>query len=172
VWQNLIISDIAAAERDAVREALADLGLAAEASAVRTGLVACTGNVGCKFSASDTKRHALTIAEHLDARLKLDQPLNIHLTGCPNSCAQHYIGDIGLLGAKIIDGETETEGYHIYLGGGFGEQRQLAREVRRNVPAAELPAVLEHMLREYLAERASPQESFQAFTRRRSMQPA
>jgi ferredoxin-nitrite reductase len=58
-------------------------------------MVACTGNVGCKFALSDTQRHGLELVDYLDGRLALDQPINIHLTGCPNSCAQHYVGDIG-----------------------------------------------------------------------------
>ncbi len=172
VWQNLLISDIREDDRAAVEAALDGIGLAARATPVRAGLVACTGSSGCKFSASDTKRHALAIADHLDAKLKLDTPLNIHLTGCPNSCAQHYIGDIGLLGTKIVDDDKEIEGYHVYLGGGFGARRELAREVMRDVPATEVPEVLERMLREYLDGRASAQESFQAFTRRRSLAAA
>src|SRR5205807_5257652 len=109
-WQNLIVSDIAETDRAAVAAALSAIGLSAEASSVRAGIVACTGNTGCKFSASDTKRHALAIADHLDARLKVDAPLNIHLTGCPNSCAQHHVGDIGLLATKIAADDTEIEG--------------------------------------------------------------
>ena len=151
-----------------MQAALAEIGLAAEASAVRAGLVACTGNTGCKFSATDTKRHAVAIADHLDAKLKLEAPLNIHLTGCPNSCAQHYIGDIGLLGARLAGGESEIEGYHLYVGGGHGERRELAREVLRDLPALEVPRALERMLQAYRAQRASPDETFQAFARRHS----
>ena len=169
VWQNLIVSDIAESDRPAMQESLAALGLRAEASFVRAGMVACTGNTGCKFSASDTKRHAVGIADYLDERLALDAPINIHLTGCPHSCAQHYVGDIGLLGTKIATGEnTETEGYHVFVGGGYGEGRELAREIMRDIPAAELPEVLERLLGAYLEQRASPSETFQAFAKRHS----
>ena len=167
-WQNLVISDITASDRAAVESALGEIGLSARASAVRAGIVACTGNTGCKFSASDTKRHAAAIVEYLDARLALDTPLNIHLTGCPNSCAQHAIGDIGLLGTKIATGDSEVEGYHLFAGGGFGERRELAREVVRAVPADETPRVLERLLRSYLERRASPDETFHAFAKRHS----
>ena len=169
-WQNLIVSDIAAADRGAVAAALAACGLSADASPVRAGTVACTGNTGCKFSASDTKRHALAIVEHLDANVALDAPLNIHLTGCPHSCAQHYVGDLGLLATKIAAGETEIEGYHLYAGGGFGDRRGLGREILRDVPAAEAPLVLERLLRAYLEQRASRDESFHAFAARHSVE--
>jgi ferredoxin-nitrite reductase len=164
VWQNVIVSDLAAERRAAVEQALAALGLAAGASEVRAGLVACTGNAGCKFAASDTKRHALAIADHLDATVPVDVPLNIHLTGCPNSCAQHAIADIGLLGARI--GEAQVEGYHVYAGGGFGDRRGLGREILRDVPADAAPRALERLLRAYLDQRASADEPFQAFANR------
>jgi ferredoxin-nitrite reductase len=164
VWQNVIVSDVTAEQRGAVEERLAGVGLAAGASEVRAGLVACTGNAGCKFAASDTKRHALAIADHLDATVRMDTPLNIHLTGCPNSCAQHYIGDIGLLGTKI--GEAQVEGYHVYAGGGFGDRRGLGREILRDAPADEVPRALERLLRAYLEQRASTDEPFQSFAKR------
>ena len=100
VWQNLLLSDIREAHLPATLAAIEELGLGTSASAIRAGMVACTGNVGCKFALSDTKRHALELADYLDRRLVLDQPLNIHLTGCPNSCAQYYVGDIGLLATR------------------------------------------------------------------------
>jgi ferredoxin-nitrite reductase len=135
---------------------------------VRAGLVACTGNVGCRFSASDTKRHAEEIARHCEANVELDSPVNIHLTGCHHSCAQHYIGDIGLLACKVAtsaDGDA-VEGYHILVGGGFGPDATLARELYRDVKAEDAPRSVERMLRAYLACRASRDETFQAFTRR------
>jgi ferredoxin-nitrite reductase len=90
------------------------------------------------------------------------------LQGCPNSCAQHYIGDIGLLGTKTegSDEEDAAEAYHIHVGGGFGPQAQCGREIYREVKAEEAPRTIERMLKAYLANRAGPQESFADFTRR------
>jgi len=169
-WQNVIIADIPEARRDEVAESLEAIGLGANVSQVRAGIVACPGNLGCKFAASDTKRHALAIAEHVDARVAIDAPVNIHLTGCLNSCAQHYIGDIGLLGAKVAAGEEQVEGYHLYVGGGFAERRELAREVLRDMPAGEIPGAIERLLRAYMAHRAGADESFQAFAKRHSIE--
>ena len=83
------------------RRRLQEIGLTAKASSIRAGLVACTGNTGCKFALSNTKGTAMAIAEWVEPRVALDTPINIHLTGCPHSCAQHYIGDIGLLAARV-----------------------------------------------------------------------
>ena len=168
VWQNLLISGVASSDIEAAIADIRALGLSTEVSNVRAGLVACTGSKGCKFAASDTKGHALQIADHLDAKLALDVPLNIHLTGCHHSCAQHYIGDIGLIGAKVTvnDEGDQVEGYHLHLGGGFAEHGAIARLVYPDVKAEDAPQVIERLLRAYLATRVAPDETFQAFTAR------
>jgi len=168
VWQNLIISGVHSESVKAAQARIEALGLSTSTNAIRAGLVACTGNVGCKFAASDTKRHAEEIARWCESRVALDGPVNIHLTGCHHSCAQHYIGDIGLLACKVQtseDGDT-VEGYHIHVGGGFGADAAIAPEIYHDVQAEDAPKVVERMLKAYLAHRASPQESFLAFTRR------
>jgi len=172
VWQNLLVSDVPGTALEAAVAALKAVGLGCSASSVRAGLVACTGNTGCKFSATNTKGQALAIADYLDARVKLDGPVNIHLTGCHHSCAQHYVGDIGLLGAKIEQGEEEIEGYHIHVGGGAaaGGEQAIAREIYRAVPFAEVPATLERMLSAYLRHRAGPAERFHAFCNAREIE--
>lgn len=170
VWQNLLISDIPEDRIETVKRELESLGLAFSASHVRGGLVACTGAAGCKYASADTKRHGLMIADHLDGRVELDQPINIHLTGCPHSCAQHFIGDVGLLATKVPVGEGDdadmVEGYHLFVGGGYGARRHIGRQVYANVVAEEVPPLLERVLRAYLEHRASPAEPFAEFTRR------
>jgi ferredoxin-nitrite reductase len=168
VWQNLLISGVPQGRLAEAEAAIAALSLSTKATSIRAGLVACTGNAGCRLAMSDTKRHAEAIAQWCESGVALDSPLNIHLTGCPNSCAQHYIGDIGLLGTKTqgSDEEDAAEAYHIHVGGGFGPQAQCGREIYREVKADDAPATIERMLKAYLVHRAGPQESFADFTRR------
>ena len=168
VWQNLIISDIPELEIGPVKEELSELGLGISASGVRGGLVACTGAAGCKYAAAHTKQHALQIVDYLDSKIELSHPVNIHLTGCPHSCAQHYIGDIGLLATKVAVGEDDmVEGYHIFVGGGYGATQGLAREIFRDVVADEVPRAIERMLRAYV-DNASANETFREFVIRHS----
>jgi ferredoxin-nitrite reductase len=171
VWQNLLISGVSTAKLDAAKARIEALGLAVETNAIRAGLVACTGNTGCKFAASDTKRHAEEIAAWCETRVALDTPVNIHLTGCHHSCAQHYVSEIGLLACKVQESEDadQVEGYHVYIGGGFGPQAALGRELYRDVKADDTPKVIERVLKSYLAHRASAQETFIAFARRHEM---
>ena len=167
VWQNLLISGVPADKVALAEAAIEALGLATKASAIRTGLVACTGNTGCRFAASDTKGHAEQIARWCEARVELDTPVNIHLTGCHHSCAQHYIGDIGLIACKVPVSEEDTvEGYHILVGGGSGPDATLARELFRDVKADDAPHIIEGMLKTYLSRRASSDETFHVFTKR------
>jgi len=172
VWQNLLISGVPDQQVGVAVAAIEALGLTTNASSIRAGLIACTGNVGCKFAASDTKRHAEDIARWCETRVQLDGPVNIHLTGCHHSCAQHYIGDVGLLACKIegSDDAPAAEGYHILVGGGFGPDAALAREIYRDVKAEDAPPTIERMLKAYLANRASGDETFQAFTRRHDIE--
>jgi ferredoxin-nitrite reductase len=171
VWQNLLISGVTDENVATAIAALEATGISTKATAIRAGLVACTGSKGCRFSASDTKSHAEAIAEYCEARVELDSPVNIHLTGCHHSCAQHYIGDIGLIGARVAtsdDGDT-VDGYHILVGGGFGPDAKLGREIYRDVKADDAPAMVERMLKGYLADR-SDGETFLAFTRRHDVE--
>ncbi len=162
VWQSVLLPHIPDAFAETVRRGLGRAGFFTEASLAVGGIIACTGSKGCKYSASDTKAHAVALMKHLGSRVELDSPVNIHFTGCPNSCAQHYCGDIGLVGAKLTDG---AEGYHVVLGGGMGHEQGIAREIFRGVRASEVPALTEHILRTYQGKKQSG-ESFVEWSRR------
>lgn len=168
VWQNLLISGVPDDRVTAAECAIEALGLSTKATSIRAGLVACTGNSGCRLALADTKRHAQEIAHWCEARLELDTPVNIHLTGCPNSCAQHYIGDIGLVGTRVqvSDHGDTVDGYHIVVGGGFGADATIGRELYRDIKAEDAPRMVERALTAYLSHRASKEETFFAFTRR------
>ena len=167
VWQNLLVTGVADANRTAFERRMADAGLALSVSPLRAGLVACTGSSGCKLANARTKEMAITIADHCEPRVVLDTPINIHLTGCPNSCAQHYIGDIGLVGARVASGEEDTvDGYNIVIGGGYGADATIGRDFAREIKAEDTPAFIEKLLAAYLANRANADETFRQFAAR------
>jgi NAD(P)H-nitrite reductase large subunit len=168
VWQNLLISGISEARLKRAKVAVEKAGLEWRASSIRAGLIACAGSRGCRFSAADTKAHAEEIAAWCEARVKLDQPVNIHVAGCHHSCAQHYIGDIGLVAARVnVNEEGDTvDGYHIVAGGGSGATAAIGREILRDVKAEDAPARVEGLLKAYLSHRTAAGESFQDFSAR------
>jgi ferredoxin-nitrite reductase len=168
VWQNLLISGVRDENVAVTSAAIEQLGLSPSASQIRAGLIACTGNAGCKFAASDTKRHAAEIGDWCEGRVELDTPLNIHLTGCHHSCAQHYISDIGLIAAKVPVGESDdtVEGYHLFTGGGFGPDAEIGQEVYHDLKADDAPQTVERLLKAYLRNRSASDETFLSFARR------
>ena len=164
VWQNLIIPNVPTEHLAAAQQAILDAGLNITAGAVLRGTVACTGNQGCRFAASDTKTHAVALANLLDARFPIQQPVNLHVTGCSHSCAQHYIGDLGLMGVKV-GGE---EGYQVVIGGGSDQDQSIARELIPAMKFVDLPPVMERLFHAYITQ-CLTDESFLSFSRRHNI---
>jgi len=172
VWQNLLISGVKDQDVEVITKSIEELGLATQTSVLRAGLVACTGATGCRFANAHTKESADAIGSWCDERLALDQPVNVHLTGCHHSCAQHYIGDIGLIGARVpVNEEGDTvDGYHVLVGGGYGPDGTMARELYQNVKAEDAPQTVERILKAYVANRSSASETFVDFAKRNQIE--
>jgi ferredoxin-nitrite reductase len=165
VWQNIILPNVCNTRVPEAVRMISGVGYSESSTALSGCVVACTGNAGCRFSATDTKRHALRLVQHLEQRFELNAPINIHLTGCPNSCAQHRVADIGLLGTSVHSSSGSVEGYHVFIAGGVAQERGLGREFAQNVPFPQLPTLLEGLLHVYQGHR-NPGESFVDFARR------
>jgi ferredoxin-nitrite reductase len=166
VWQSVIIPHIPDAFVETARRSLHRAGFYTEGSSTTSGIIACTGSFGCKYAAGDTKADALALTKHLTSRhLDTGFPVNIHFTGCPNSCAQHYCGDIGFVGAKLVDGRP---GYHVVLGGGMGDEQGIAREVFRGIAATEVPSLVEKILTTY-EKHKQPGETFVTWARHHTL---
>lgn len=161
VWQNVLIPHIADKDVAKVTSTLRDHGIGVEATAFAAGAVACTGKMGCKLALAHTKETGTELVRHLERQFKLDKPINIHLTGCPNSCAQHYIGDIGLVGATLPDG---AEGFYIVVGGGSDHDKGVGRPLCGPVAVSDLNETVSTIMSNYLARR-SASESFLEFVR-------
>ena len=159
VWQNVLIPNVT--DTDSVIARLTPLGIPTRATAFAAGAVACTGKMGCKLALAFTKENGTRLVRHLEERFTLDRPINIHLTGCPNSCAQHYIGDIGLVGATLPDG---SEAYHVVLGGGSDHDKGIARPLCGPVAATQINVLIETVIAGYLKRRRAG-ESFLEFVR-------
>jgi ferredoxin-nitrite reductase len=140
-WQNVIISGISKLQVTNVKERVADLGLSIDRNHAYAGLVACTGITGCKSGVTDTQADAKAIADHIQKSIKLDRPINIHLTGCEKSCAQHHPSDITLLG-------VDTDTYQVFTGKG---EAKFGRESGK-YPKSELPNLIAELIQAYQFE--------------------
>lgn len=168
VAQNLIFVDVPNQKTAELVKELHGIGLRVEASPFWRGAVACTGTEFCKLAITETKGFALWLTGELEERLPgFDQQLKLHVTGCPNSCGQHWIADIGLEGKKIKHEGRLTDAYYFCVGGAVGEHARTARPLGYRCPAEQTPEAIERLLRSYLNERA-PGENLRSYFSRQS----
>ncbi len=164
--QNLLVLDVPRARVGQLASEVEALGFPREASPFRRGTVACTGSEFCKLALTETKGFAHRLVSDLEGRLPgFDRHVRINVTGCPNSCGQHWIADIGIEGKKLkIDGAL-VDAYYFCVGGAVGRHQAVARPVGYRVAATEVPAAIERLLRIYLDERRAG-EGFREFAAR------
>ena len=159
IRQNLLLLNVPEANVEKVLNGLAEVGLSINAHPVRRSVVTCTGTEFCKLAITETKARARQIVEYLEKRVPLDEPLRLHITGCPNACAQHQIGHIGLMGSKTkVDGQI-VDAYDVFVGGRMGRGAAFNHAVLRKIPATECAKRLESLLLGYLRGRKT-RESF------------
>ncbi len=166
--QNLLIVNVPQLQADELAKELGAIGLPVSGSPFSRGAIACSGTEFCKLAITETKTFSRWLVEELEERLPgFDQHLKLHVTGCPNSCGQHWIADIGIEGKKIkVDGQM-LDAYYFCLGGALGLHQSIARSVGYRCLATEVPEAIERLLRTYLAE-GSAGENLRHFFARHS----
>jgi sulfite reductase (ferredoxin) len=166
IMQNLIFVNIPTANTSELVRELQQIGLHVEGTPFWRGAIACTGTEFCKLAISETKGFTRWLVDELGERLPgFDQQLKLHVTGCPNSCGQHWIADIGLEGKKIKHEGKMVDAYYFCVGGAVGKHAAIARPVGYRAPATEVPAVLERLLSTYLHERVGGEDLRTYFSR-------
>ncbi|MDI2031737.1 nitrite/sulfite reductase [Saccharopolyspora sp. TS4A08] len=160
VEQNLLVLDVAKSDVDGLIADLAELGLHADPSPWRRGVMACTGIEFCKLAIVETKQRAIDLVAELEKRLDdvqagVTDPVSINLNGCPNACARTQVADIGLKGQMVPDGDgNQVEGFQVHLGGGLTVDAGFGRKIRgHKVTSAEVGPYVERLVRNYLDQR-------------------
>jgi sulfite reductase (ferredoxin) len=164
--QNLLIVNVPMLNADGLAKELDAIGLRVGGSPFFRGTIACSGTEFCKLAITETKSFSRWLVEELEERLPgFDQHLKLHVTGCPNSCGQHWIADLGIEGKKIkVDGRF-VDAYYFCVGGALGLHQATARPVGYRCAAIEVPDAIERLLRRYLAERDLGENLRQFFSR-------
>ena len=154
--QKMVVPDVDPDRVDELAARLEELDLRVRPSAFRKGMMACTGIEFCKLAITETKGRAQWLYQELEERLPgFDEPIRIHVNGCPNSCARFQIADIGLMGAVLPrpDG-TKSEAFLVHLGGQLGERPSLGRKAKGiRIYAEDAADYVETLLRRYLRDR-------------------
>jgi len=166
--QNLLIVNVPNANAQALARELEAHKMPVGGSPFWRGVVACSGSEFCKIAITETKSFSRWLVEELEERLPgFEQHLKLHVTGCPNSCGQHWIADIGIEGKKIkVDGRQQ-DAYYFCVGGAVGLHQSVARPIGYRCLASEVPDAIERLLRRYLYER-SPDENLRHYFARHS----
>jgi sulfite reductase (ferredoxin) len=166
--QNLLIVNVPALNAYPLAREFDAIGLPVHTSSFARGTVACSGTEFCKLAITETKSFSRWLVEELEERLPgFDQHLKLHVTGCPNSCGQHWIADIGIEGKKIKLNGCMVDAYYFCVGGALGWHQATARPVGYRCSAIDVPDALERLLRRYLDER-QPGENLRHFFARHS----
>src|SRR5262252_3751460 len=164
--QNLLIVNVPTINADALALELDAIGFQVSGSAFARGTVACSGTEFCKLAITETKSFSRWLVEEMEERLPgFDQHLKLHVTGCPNSCGQHWIADVGIEGKKIKVNGHLADAYYFCVGGALGLHQSTARAIGYRCLATEVPDALERVLVRYLAERETCENLRRFFAR-------
>lgn len=155
VEQNIILPNV---EEDDVKKLLKESALngksrlKVDAGMIEGNVVSCTGAEFCGLALVETKSNAHRVAQELEKLVEVDRPIRIHWTGCPNSCGQVQVADIGIMGGparKEIDGKmVAVPGCKVFVGGRIGEDAHLALDpVKEKIPIEDLTPVLVDILK-------------------------
>jgi sulfite reductase (ferredoxin) len=162
------VANVPTVNADSLAKELDAIGLRVGGSSFSRGIVACSGTEFCKIAITETKSFSRWLVDEMEERLPgFDQHLKLHVTGCPNSCGQHWIADVGLEGKKIKANGQLVDAYYFCVGGALGLHQSTARPIGYRCAATEVPDALERLLGQYLEQR-EPGENLRRFFARHS----
>jgi len=163
IMQNIVIVNVPNAKTAELVMALNSIDLQVDVSAFWRGAIACTGTEFCKLAIAETKGFSKWLVSEMEERLPgFDQQIKLHVTGCTNSCGQHWIADVGLEGKKIKQNGRLVDAFYFCVGGAVGRFARTARPLGYRAAADEVPDALERLLRGYLDARL-PEENLRAY---------
>ncbi|HZS46226.1 MAG TPA: precorrin-3B synthase [Blastocatellia bacterium] len=167
--QSLLLVGIEEKDLSPLTRELKITGFEVKPSSLRRNIIACTGIQFCKLALAETKSRAATIVEELEQRIVLPEDVRISVTGCPNSCAQYDICDIGLEGGQVTINGEKHEAFSFLIGGGLGEMERFGRRLPGRVLSDDVAPAIEKLINWYYCDRR-PSESFRAFCWRHSVE--
>ena len=154
IMQNIVIVNVPNPRTQELVAELNPLGLQVEPTVFYRGAIACTGTEFCKLAIAETKGFAKWLVGEMEERMPaFDQQIKLHVTGCTNSCGQHWIADIGLEGKKLKKDGVSVDAFYFCVGGAVGEHARAARPIGYRAAAEDCPQAIERLLRGYMDHR-------------------
>ncbi|HKV42083.1 MAG TPA: nitrite/sulfite reductase [Blastocatellia bacterium] len=160
--QNVILLDVDGKNLGSLTQELDAAGFVYKPNWAEKAVIACTGIQFCKLAVAETKNRAAELSAFLAKELELEEPIRISVTGCPNSCGQHHICDVGLEGSVTTVDGARQEAFQVILGGGVGVRETIGRRIGVRIPSDDVADALVRLLSRY-KELKVGQETFQQF---------
>jgi ferredoxin-nitrite reductase len=150
--QNIVVPHVPEGSLEAMKAELDDLGLVYESSNFRKGCVSCTGIEFCNLAVAETKNRMIELVQQLEATSGWYQDkIRVHFSGCPSSCGQHQVADIGFRGAKTKIGGKMVDAYDLFVGGRLGHNSRFNELLKGKILATDVHLVIDALLRLYAA---------------------
>jgi ferredoxin-nitrite reductase len=154
VEQNLIVANIPDSRLESFLQEPILAQFSPHPTPLVRSLVSCTGAQFCNFALIETKNRAIALIRELESEVELTRPVRIHWTGCPNSCGQPQVADIGLMGTKVRKDGKAAEGVDLFMGGKVGKDAHLGTCVQKGIACDDLKPVLKNLLIEQFGARS------------------
>ncbi len=166
IMQNILIVNVPNNRAQGLVAELHKMDLHVDVTPFWRGAIACTGTEFCKLAIAETKAFSKWLVSEMEDRLPaFDQQIKLHVTGCTNSCGQHWIADIGLEGKKIKKDGALVDAFFFCVGGAVGKYARPARTLGYRAAAEDVPAAIERLLRGYLSARTPGEDLRSYFSR-------
>jgi sulfite reductase (ferredoxin) len=169
--QNLALRFVAHRKLPALHAELEALGLAKPGASTVSDVTTCPGAESCNLAVTASRQVGAAITARLEGDAALAGAVAaaktavIKVSGCPNSCGQHHIADIGWHGAVRKVDDRSAPVYQLHLGGGFDEQgARFGRQVIK-IPARRVDEAVARLLVAYTNERNEGEEPSAFFAR-------
>lgn len=152
--QNVLIPHIPEASLPAMRKEMDELGLVYEASNFRKGCVSCTGIEFCNLAVAETKNRMIELIRQLETTSGwYKDKVRVHFSGCPSSCGQHQIADVGFRGAKTKVGGKMVDAYDLFVGGRLGRESRFNELLKGKILASDVHLVVDGLLKLYASRK-------------------
>jgi ferredoxin-nitrite reductase len=164
--QNLLMLNVPEANLEALKKELDALDLDYQPTNFRKGCVSCTGIEFCNLAVAETKNRMIELVSQLEERSGWYKgKIRIHFSGCPSSCGQHQIADIGFRGAKTKVGNEMVDAYDCFIGGRLGATRRFNELFKGKILGKDVDTFIDKLLRVYDSMKQGD-ETFAEFTDR------
>jgi sulfite reductase (ferredoxin) len=169
IGQNLVLPEVERTDLPRLYQELRTRDLAGTDTGTAHDVVSCPGADTCGLAVTASKKLAGAVREELAALAAakgdgLLEGITIRISGCPNACGQHHVGQIGFHGVAKKIGTRLVPHYQLHLGGRIGGEGSALGEPLQKIPARKVPGAARALIESFAGE-AGPGQAFPDWAR-------